>query len=186
MKLHIYALTAIAAPLALGACANAGLTNSEKAMASESTAEAPYLKTEVDELNKLTSIYIDAAALYKQAADIPDENNGLKEMLLELHDYRNGEREVIQDRVIALGGDPATMGEALGTGHRTFTALRTAVDNDSEVAIEEVLRGEEYIRNELAKIAKTDLTPESATLIKKLQVSVNAEIEKLEAKDKAI
>ena len=181
MRLHIYALTAIAAPLALGACANAGLTNSEKAMASESTAEAPYLKTEVNELNKLTSIYIDAAALYKQAADIPDKNNGLKEMLLELHDYRNGEREVI-----ALGGDPATMGEALGTGHRTFTALRTAVDNDSEVAIEEVLRGEEYIRDELAKTAKMDLTPESAALIKKLQVSVNAEIKKLEAKDKAL
>ena len=49
-----------------------------------------------------------------------------------------------------------------------------------------MLRGEEYIRDELAKTAKTDLTPESAALIKKLQVSVNAEIQKLEAKDEAI
>ena len=186
MKLHIYALTAIAAPLALGACANAGLNQSEKAVASQSTATADYLKTEVAALNKLASIYIDAAALYKQAADIPDENNGLKEMLLELHDYRNGEREVIQDRVIALGGQPATLGEALGTGHRTFTALRTAIDDDTEVAIEEVLRGEEYIRDELAKVAETDLTPQSAALVGKLQVSVNAEIAKLKKTDQAL
>ncbi|KCZ91709.1 PA2169 family four-helix-bundle protein [Hyphomonas johnsonii] len=186
MRLHIYALTAIAAPLALGACANAGLSQQEQAAASQSAAEAPYLKAEVTALNKLAAIYIDAAALYKQAADIPDENNGLKEMLLSLHDYRNGEREVIQDRVIALGGQPATMGEALGTGHRTFTALRTAVDNDSEVAVEEVLRGEEYIRDELAKVAAKDLTPETSALIAKLQVSVKAEITKLKATDQAI
>jgi len=93
---------------------------------------------------------------------------------------------VIQDRVIALGGRPATMGEALGTGHRTFTALRRAVDDDTEVAIEEVLRGEEYIRDELAKVAKADLTPQTAALIGKLQVSVNAEIARLKKTDQAL
>ena len=69
---------------------------------------------------------------------------------------------------------------------KLFTALRTAIDDDTEVAIEEVLRGEEYIRDELAKVAETDLTPQSAALVGKLQVSVNAEIAKLKKTDQAL
>ena len=181
MRLHIYALTALAAPLALGACANAGLTEAEQYAASETTVEADYLKQEVSALNDIISIYIDAAALYKQASQIPDENNGLAPMLMSLHDERNADREMLQDRVIALGGQPATLGEALGTGHRTFTSLRTVVDNDTEVAVEEVLRGEQYIHNELMEVAQMDLTPESRVLVEELNADVKGKIAKLQA-----
>ena len=181
MRLHICALTAIAAPLALGACASGGLTASEQSAASETTVQADYLKEEVSALNEITSIYIDAAALYKQASRLPDENNGLSPMLMELHDDRNADREALQGRVIALGGKPATLGEPLGTGHRTFTSLRTVVDNDSEVAVEEVLRGEKYIHDRLMKVADMQLTPETRSLVEKLESDVSSEIETLQS-----
>ena len=180
MRLHIYALTAIAAPLALGACANAGLSESEQAASAVTTAQADYLKEEISALNSITSIYIDAAALYKQASQLPDENNGLAPMLMELHDERNADREQLQDRVIALGGQPATLGEPIGTGHRTFTTLRTIVDDDSEVAVEEVLRGEKYIHDELAKVSAMQLTPDTRALVETLDADVQSEISKLE------
>ena len=186
MKTMLFASAALALPIALGACSTAGLTETEKAMAEQNTGQSAAMQNEVSELNRLTRIYIDAAALYKQAADLPDEDNGLKPMLLDLAKERNEDRDMLQDRVLALGAKPAESGEALSTAHRSFTSLRTLVDNDSDVAVEEVLRGERYIRDEIDKVMQIAMTPQSKTLLAQLRTDTDAQITRLEGMDPAM
>ena len=134
----------------------------------------------------MVSILIDASALYKEAATIPDNEPAISQHLELLAAERDQQREYLQARVVALGGKADTMGEALGTGHRAFTLLRTAVDNDTEVAIEEVLRGERYIVEEIGKIQTTGLTPDSVELLNSLRENVQDDIVTLEALDRAV
>lgn len=186
MKKSLLATVALTVPLAFGACSTAGLTPAEEAVAERTAPMSEAMQAEVTELNDLTRVYIDAAALYKQAADIPDESNGLKPALLQLAKEKNEQREELQERVMMLGGEPAEMGEALGTMHRGFTSLRTIVDNDSEVAVEEVLRGERYILDEINDAMPKAITPESKALLAELRTNAEAEIARLEQIDQNI
>ncbi|WP_084397438.1 PA2169 family four-helix-bundle protein [Henriciella aquimarina] len=185
MKPILLATAALTLPLGLQACSSAGLSPSQEARVADSHEMSEALKTEVSSLNHLTRLYIDAAALYKQAADIPDQKNGLKPSLLAMAKDRNAQREELQDRVTTLGGQPAEHGQALGTMHRSFTTLRTVVDNDSEVAVEEVLRGERYIRDEIDKAMETAMTPETRDLLAELRTDADANIARLEGMKQA-
>ncbi|MEM5518829.1 PA2169 family four-helix-bundle protein [Henriciella sp. AS95] len=186
MKKTLLAGVALALPLSFAACSSAGLTPSEQAVAEANVEMSETVQKEVAELNKLTSIYIDAAALYKQAADIPDDTKSLKPALLELAKEKNMQRDLLQDRVLEMGGKPAEHGEALGTVHRGFTSLRTIIDNDTEVAMEEVLRGERYILDELNKAMPNTVTPETKQLLASLRTDAEAEISRLEQIDETI
>ncbi len=186
MKRILMATAALALPLGFSACSTAGLSDTEEAVESYNENMSMAMKEEIGELNKLTRIYIDAAALYKQAADIPDETNGLKPALLELAKEKNAQLDLLQEQVLSLGGEPAERGQALGTAHRGFTSLRTMVDNDSEVAVEEVLRGERYILEEINKALPKTMTPTSRTLLAQLRTDAETQISRLEAVDKEI
>lgn len=185
MKHTLITTAAIATTLTMSACSSAGLSGSEQAAVQQNAQMSAAMQDEVNDLNELTSIYIDAGALYKQAADIPDESNGLKPVLLDLAKKRNAQRDMLQDRVITIGGKPAEHGEALGTAHRAFASLRTVVDNDTEVAVEEVLRGERYILEKINKAMDSAVTPETRTLLSQLRTDADAQIARLEAIDKA-
>lgn len=185
MKRIFLAGAALALPAMMAACSSAGLSGPEQAAVQQNAEMSEAMQDEVSELNRLTRIYIDAAALYKQAADIPDETNGLKPVLLDLAKKRNAHRDALQKRVIAVGAVPAEHGEALGTAHRAFTSLRTVVDKDTEVAVEEVLRGERYILDEINKAMAKAVTPETRTLLSQLRTDADAEIARLGAIDKA-
>ena len=186
MKKSLLAGVALALPLSFAACSSAGLTPSETAVAETPVPMSETMQKEVAELNKLTRIYIDAAALYKQAANIPDDTKSLKPALLELAKEKNMQRDLLQDRVLEIGGKPAEHGEALGTAHRGFTSLRTIVDNDTEVAVEEVLRGERYILEELNKAMPNTVTPETKQLLANLRTDTEREISRLEQIDQAV
>lgn len=185
MKKAILASAALALPLSFAACTSAGLTPSEQVVADQNVDMSEAMQAEVAGLNELTRVYIDAAALYKQAADIPDDTKSLKPALLELAKEKNAQRDLLQDRVLALGGNPAEYGEAVGTVHRGFTSLRTIVDNDTEVAIEEVLRGERYILDEINDAMTKAATPETKSLLAALRTDTESEIARLEMIDKA-
>ncbi|MGB3625361.1 MAG: PA2169 family four-helix-bundle protein [Henriciella sp.] len=185
MKNALLATAALALPLSFAACTSAGLTPAEQVAAEQNVAMSEAMQAEVAGLNELTRVYIDAAALYKQAADIPDDTKSLKPALLELAKEKNAQRDMLQDRVLTLGGAPAEHGEALGTAHRGFTALRTVVDDDTEVAIEEVLRGERYILDKINEIMPKTVTPETRTLLAELRTDTETEIARLEMMDKA-
>lgn len=184
MRNILASIVLLSAPIALTACANASLSPAEKAASAEAKVTSQALNKEIKRLNHLTKIYIDAAAIYKQAAQLPDNTPEIKPALLALQKKRNAEREVLQDRIIALGGKPAVRGEMLGTGHRAFTSLRTIVDNDAEVAIEEVLRGERYIREEIAGSQGMIVTAGSKSIVAKLDADAAEQIEKLLVMDK--
>lgn len=185
MKKAILASVALALPLSFAACTSAGLTPSEQAVAEQNVELSDAMQAEVAGLNELTRVYIDAAALYKQAADIPDDTKNLKPHLLELAKEKNAQRDRLQKRVLTLGGAPAEYGEAVGTVHRGFTSLRTLVDNDTEVAIEEVLRGERYILDKINEAMSEAMTPQSKALLAELRTDTEAEIARLEEIDEA-
>ncbi len=186
MHRHLAAASALALALGLGACANAGMTSTEKFAVETAPEPSASQKQDIASLNKLIPVYIDAAALYKQAADIPDKHPDLKPYLLDLAQQRQADREHMQAFVIAMGGKPAQYGEAIGTGHRTFTELRTLVDQDAEVAVEEVLRGERYIVDQIGGVLAGDVGPEMAGMLEDLRKEARANIAKLEAIDSAI
>ncbi len=106
---------------------------------------------EVEMLNDVTSVFIDAEALYGDAAKLPDNDDQVRMIITQIAQERAAQRADLQEYVSQLGGEPDSMGEALGAGHRVFTQMRTAFSNDSAVALQEVLRGEHYIVDEIGK-----------------------------------
>lgn len=154
-------------------------------------ADAPALSEsrteEIGTLNHLASVFIDANNLYAQAAELPD-NDG-KRVPASLSALAGARDEIatdLQERVVALGGEADTMGEAAGSGHVAFTYLRTALDNDTEVAVEEAIRGETYIRDEVSKALAMSLTPESRTMLQQISVQVKADLASLQQLDREV
>ena len=186
MYRFIAAASAIAITASLGACANAGMSESQKFAVETAPQQTAIQKTDTAALNKLIPDYIDAAALYKRAADIPDSNPDLKPILLSLAKDRQADRERMQNLVVAMGGKPAELGEAVGTGHRIFTEIRTVVDKDSEVAVEEVLRGERYLEEQIGAVLAGDVSDSTADMLKKMREDVRGKISMLEAIDDAV
>ena len=140
-------------------------------------------RAEIDAMNKITSILIDAEAIYTQASDMPDKNEGVRLFLKDLAAERESQTVALQQRVLALGGEPDQFGEAVGTTHRAFASLRTLFDNDTEVAIEEVLRGERYIVEKIGKVLEGDISEEGETILETLRADVMADITRLEDLD---
>lgn len=179
----VYTIAAVA-PLALAACATDEMTSSQANMVAENNAVSDVHDAEIAELNELVSIYIDASTLYDEAADIPDNDEAVRDELQSLASERAKERDDLQARVIALGGRPDEMGQAVGTGHRAFTQLRTLVDQDSEVAIEEVLRGEKYIAEEIDEALEGTITVETREMLTALKSETQQNIADLEKLDR--
>lgn len=179
-KLNLLAAAAVL-PFALGACATAGLNDAEQSAVEQEKVMTAAQKRDVKAINHMIPIYIDAAALYKDAAKIPDETTPVRPILTQMAKDRQANREKMQDLVIAMGGTPAKRGEALGTGHRVFTQMRTVVDNDTEVAQEEVLRGERYIIDEINKTIKDGVSPDTKVYLEQLKANAQKNAAKLES-----
>jgi uncharacterized protein (TIGR02284 family) len=124
----------------------------------------PAIASETDSLKHLARIAIDANSLYADAAKEADDAP-LKTELAMLAEDRKDFAQALQARVAALGDKPAEHGEAVGTIHRSFTAVRELVQNDSIAAAGEVYRGEIYMIGELTKAMEGKLTPVSLALI---------------------
>lgn len=170
--------------LAATALATAGVTacatsQPEPMRAADAPELAPQTKAEISALNDLASIFIDAEALYREAAVMPDNDQRVNVSLEALADQRTVELEKLQNRVTTLGGEADQFGEALGTGHRVFTIARTAFSDDTEVAIEEVLRGERYIVDQINKHMTETYTPETKAMLKTIRTQVQADIDSL-------
>jgi uncharacterized protein (TIGR02284 family) len=65
-----------------------------------------------------------------------------------------------------MGVDKETHGTLLGAGHKAFLNARSAVGDDTKAAIEEVERGEDYLRDEIRKrLDEKDLTPDARNFL---------------------
>ncbi|MCI4646330.1 MAG: PA2169 family four-helix-bundle protein [Hyphomonadaceae bacterium] len=181
----VYTISALA-PLTLAACATDELSRSQTNLAAQSEEAQDIRSNEIEQVNDLVSIYIDAAELYHEASDVTDNDPVVAETLEALAMERAAQRDNLQARIIELGGKPDEVGQALGTGHRAFTQLRTIVDNDSEVAIEEVLRAEHFVAGEIEEVLAEQITAQTRAMLTALKSDSQTTIAALEKLDRDV
>jgi uncharacterized protein (TIGR02284 family) len=170
---------AVAAALALGACAQMNSDARPDPTAAALLQADPAVATETQSLNRLTRIAIDANRLYDQAADVADDAD-LQAALRTMSEQRKTFALRLQNRVAMLGGKPAETGQATGAVRRSFLALRGLVQNDSVAAAEEVYRGETFIIDQLDRALQGSLTPESRLMVQTEFDRVTATRERVE------
>ena len=136
---------------------------------------------DVDALQDLTRILIDASSLYEEAAK-DAQNDAYAAELQTLSASREEMASMFQQRVIDLGGEAPEHGQALGTAHRVFMEARTLGDEDTRVAVEEVLRGEEYLADEMRETAENDdLSPGTRAFVSAQLPAVEQDRDRVEA-----
>jgi len=168
-------LAAAICVLPLGACAQ---------LERRTTVDIPHqadasVLPEVDRLNRLTRIAIDATRLYEQAAEMSGEPE-LKSELLTIAEGRKAFARKLQQRVASLGAKPAETGQISGAIYRSFTALRGLIEDDAVTAAEEVQRGESYIAEELDKTLSEGLSPASRQVVEAELARVKAQRDRIE------
>ncbi|MET0546982.1 MAG: PA2169 family four-helix-bundle protein [Caulobacterales bacterium] len=151
----------IATLISLGLASISACATSSPAPVSSSPETALQTNQDVEALNNLTAITIDAGSLYKQASDIA-KNTELKSELLFLSGKRAKLADELQTKTASLGGAPTQSGQALGVGHRAFTDLRGIFENNEKVAAAEVLRGENNLVDEMSKVIANAAVSEDA------------------------
>jgi len=176
VKNILLAGAAMALPMSMTACTTATLSPEKQAAVEQSEA----VRVEMDELNQLTKIYIDTVTIYQEAANKSNDLHGLKPAVIELAQERNRQRVELQDRVIALGGKPAEYGEASGTVRRSLSSIRSVLQDDDKVALQEVIRTERYILREVSDAMDKAVTPETRQLLGRLRTDADQQIARLE------
>ena len=178
---------ALGGALAISACA-------VTAPPTEAAANSEYVQTadnaskeEVKALNDIASMLIDATALYEDAAELPDSDPQISTALTELAAERDAQREDLQMRIKAMGVEAYTMGSPVGPHVRLFGDIRTAFEDDSEVAVEEVLRSERYLATNIGEaLEEGSLNQSSIQMLTELRDTIQVEIAKLEELDRQI
>ena len=122
--------------------------------------------TETTTLNTLIATLLDSVDGYtKSAQDIRDKSLG------ERFNARARERQEavasLQACVARLGGNPEDDGTVSGSAHRAFMNLKEAVvGNDDKAILNEVERGEDYLKEKFeAALQMDDLGPEARQAI---------------------
>ena len=117
-------------------------------------------------LNTLITTTIDSANGFERSAENADARR-FEEMFREMGRERREVAGRMQQRVRELGGDPADDGSLKADAHRRWLDMKNALSGgDDKKIIEEVERGEDYIKNKFEMAMEDDkLSPESRTLI---------------------
>jgi uncharacterized protein (TIGR02284 family) len=96
-------------------------------------------------LNSLIETTLDSADGYREAAEkseVPTHKNLFQR-------WANDRRQVVTDlqgQVRNLGGKPEDDGSILAAGHRVFLKLRDSVTRGDDSVVDEVERGEDFIK----------------------------------------
>lgn len=130
-------------------------------------------KHDIKVLNSLITTTIDSANGFEQSAK--DASGERFTSMFE--DYARERRAVVaklQAKVRTLGGTPEDDGSFKAAGHRRWVDFKNAVTNSSDKAVvEEVERGEDYIKAKYEAALKDDsLSPEAASVISEVFDSV--------------
>ena len=126
-------------------------------------------------LNTLIATLLDSIDGYtKSAQDVKDRD------LADRFNARARERQSavagLQAAVARLGGNPEDDGTLLAGAHRAFLSLKEAVTgNDDQAIINEIERGEDYLKTKFEAALKTiDLAPEARAAVDQAWTSVKA------------
>ena len=105
----------------------------------------PPAEHDIDVLNTLIETTLDSADGYSQAA-ANTKQSGYKDVFIRWADDRRQVVMQLQGLVRRLGGTPEDDGSILAAGHRMFLKLRDSVTGSDEAVIDEVERGEDFIK----------------------------------------
>ena len=102
-------------------------------------------KHDIKVLNSLIETTLDSADGYGQAAERAS-NTSYKNLFSQWSTERRQVVNDLQGQVRVLGGTPDDDGSTLAAGHRMFLKLRDNVTKSDESVIDEVERGEDFIK----------------------------------------
>lgn len=97
-------------------------------------------------LNELIMTTLDSADGYSEAAKDVD-NPTFRDLFAQWSKNRRDVASELQAQVLTLGGKPIDDGSVLAAAHRTFLNLRDSIGKGDKGVVEEVERGEDYIKN---------------------------------------
>lgn len=114
-------------------------------------------------LNSLIETTLDSANGYREAAENAQEGN-LKTMFSERAQRRMDLSRELQEEVRTFGGEPEDEQSMLGKMHNKFVDLKNAVmgGHDETAVIDEVERGEDFIKGKFQSALKDDELPSEA------------------------
>jgi uncharacterized protein (TIGR02284 family) len=130
---------------------------------------------DISVLNSLITTTIDSANGFERSAE--DAQSGrFQSMFREFAGERRQMVSRLQDQVRKLGGTPSDDGSLKANLHRRWEDLKASLGGGSDKAvIEEVERGEDYIKEKYETALKDDkLSPDSRSVITEAFQSVRA------------
>ena len=138
-------------------------------------------------LNTLIGTLIDSIDGYQKAA-VDTTNTRFAEMFSARARERQHAVTTLQAAVARLGGNPEDDGTVAGSVHRGWINLKEAVlGRDDEAIVDEVERGEDYLKNKFeAAMKNVDLPAEARAAVEEAWTSVRAGHDEMSALKHAI
>ena len=129
----------------------------------------------ISTLNSLIKTTLDSMKGYKDAAD-DAQSTQFATLFADFARERSQVATSLQSEVRRLGGTPEDDSSFLAAAHRTFMDMkRLFTDRDDKAVIQEVERGEDYIKGKFeAALNDTDLDPASKAVVEQAYQSVRA------------
>ena len=125
-------------------------------------------------LNTLTATLIDSVNGYRDAAENA-ESDRFQQIFRERADERSRLVEDLRSEVRRLGGNPEDDGSFMGKTHQRFVDLKAAITGrDEQAIINEVERGEDYLKEKFEAALNGELTGESRQVVERVYQSVRA------------
>lgn len=106
-------------------------------------------------LNALIETTLDSADGYNEAAK-DAANPGYRNLFQQRASERRQVVTELQGEVRVLGGTPDDDGSVLAAGHRVFLKLRDSLTKGDESVVDEVERGEDYIKAKFESALEDD------------------------------
>jgi uncharacterized protein (TIGR02284 family) len=128
--------------------------------------------TGVGTLETLTTTLIDSVNGYRDAAQNA-EGTKFQELFRRNADERSRIVEELRSEIRRLGGNAPDDGSFLGATHQRFLDLKAAVTGrDDKAIINEVERGEDYLKEKFETALGSDIAPETRSVIERAYQSV--------------
>lgn len=130
---------------------------------------------EITTLNTLTATLIDSVNGYENSAK-DTQSEQFRQIFRQRADERQQAVELMRNEVRRLGGDPDDGGSVLGKMHQRFEDLKAAISgNDEKAVINEVERGEDYLKNKFETALNSDtLSAETRAVVEQAFQSVRS------------
>ena len=123
-------------------------------------------------LETLTTTLLDSVNGYRDAAQNA-EGSRFQKIFRSYADERSRTAEEMRTEITRLGGDAPDDGSFLGATHQRFLDLKaTVTGRDDQAIVNEVERGEDYLKEKFETALKADLAPETRAIIERAYQSV--------------